>query len=71
MSIISHLHPLLNEETCQAYLHKLRWKDRPLACPHCESEDIGPWGVYHRHPGLKRHRCKNCGRTFFFINDTS
>ncbi len=66
MSIISHLHQLFNEETCQTYLHKLRWKDRPLQCPHCESEDIRPWGVYHRRPGLKRHRCKNktCGRTF-------
>ncbi len=52
MSIISHLHQLFNEEMCQAYLHKLRWKDRPLACPHCESEDIGPWGVYHRRPGF-------------------
>jgi len=58
MSIISHLHQLFNEEMCQAYLHQLRWKDRPKACPHCESEDIRPWGVYHRRPGLKRHRAK-------------
>lgn len=66
MSILSHLHQLFNEETCQTYLHQLRWKDRPLQCPHCESQDIGPWGKYHRRPGLKRHRCKNrkCGRTF-------
>ena len=64
MSIVSHLHQLFNEETCQTYLHQLRWKDRPKKCPHCQSEDIKPWGVYHRRPGLKRHRCKNCRRTF-------
>ena len=66
MSILSHLHQLFNEETCQTYLHQLRWKDRPVQCPHCDSTDVGPWGKYHRRPGLKRHRCKNktCGRTF-------
>ena len=27
MSIASHLHHLFNTETCQAYIHALRWKD--------------------------------------------
>jgi len=30
MAIVSHLPPLFNPETCQAYIHRLRWKDRPL-----------------------------------------
>jgi hypothetical protein len=30
MSIVSHLHHLFNSETCQSYIHMLRWKDRPL-----------------------------------------
>ncbi len=29
MSIVSHLHQLFNAETCQSYIHTLRWKDRP------------------------------------------
>ena len=33
MSIVSHLYHLFNAETCQAYIHALRWKDRPLQCP--------------------------------------
>jgi hypothetical protein len=33
MSIVSHLHHLFNPETCQACIHTLRWKDRPLQCP--------------------------------------
>jgi hypothetical protein len=33
MSIVSHLHQLFNAETCQSYIHALRWKDRPLPCP--------------------------------------
>ena len=37
MSIVSHLHHLFNAETCQAYIHTLRWKDRPLQCPRCHS----------------------------------
>ena len=29
MSMVSHLHHLFNAETCQSYIHALRWKDRP------------------------------------------
>ena len=29
MAIVSHLHHLFNLETCQSYIHTLRWKDRP------------------------------------------
>ena len=54
MSIVSQLHHLFNAETCQAYIHTLRWKDRPLQCPRCQSLNVGPWGTYHAQPGLKR-----------------
>jgi len=30
MPIVSYLHQLFNAQTCQSYLHALRWKDRPL-----------------------------------------
>jgi hypothetical protein len=65
MSIVSHLHQLFNAETCQSYIHALRWKDRPLQCPRCQSHHVGPWGTYHYQPGLKRYRCKEqgCKRT--------
>ena len=43
MSIVSHLHHLFNSETCQSYIHTLRWKDRPLQCPRCQSHHVGPW----------------------------
>ena len=66
MSMVSHLHQLFNTETCQAYIHALRWKDRPLQCPRCQSHHVGPWGTSHSQPGLKRYRCKerDCKRTF-------
>lgn len=70
MSIISYLHELINEEKCQSYLHQLRWKDRKLKCPHCHSLNIGSWGKYHRRPGLKRYRCKDCKRTFNDLTNT-
>ena len=57
MSIVLHLHHLFNPETCQAYIHTLRWKDRPLQCPRCQSLNVGSWGTYHAQPGLKRYRC--------------
>ena len=34
MSIVSHLHHLFNADTCQSYIHTLRWKDRPLHFTH-------------------------------------
>ena len=72
MSIVSHLHHLFDPETCQSYIHTLRWKDRPLQCPRCQSLNVGPWGAYHAQPGLKRYRCKEqgCKRTFNDLTGT-
>jgi transposase-like protein len=72
MSIVSHLHQLFNAETCQSYIHALRWKDRPLQCPRCQSHNVGPWGTYHYQPGLQRYRCKEqaCKRTFNDLTGT-
>ena len=72
MSMVSHLHHLFNPETCQAYIHRLRWKDRPLQCPRCQSHHVGPWGAYHYQPGLQRYRCKEqaCKRTFNDLTGT-
>ena len=54
MPVLSHLHQLFNAEQCQAYIHILRWKDRPLQCPRCQSHHIGRWGTYQYRPGGKR-----------------
>ena len=72
MSMVSHLHHLFNAEQCQAYIHTLRWKDRPLQCPHCQRLNVGSWGTYHAQPGLKRYRCKEkgCKRTFNDLTGT-
>ena len=72
MAMVSHLHHLFNSETCQSYIHTLRWKDRPLQCPRCQSLNVGPWGTYHAQPGLKRYRCKEkgCKRTFNDLTGT-
>jgi len=50
----------------------LRWKDRPLQCPRCQSHNVGPWGAYHYQPGLKRYRWKekDCKRTFNDLTGT-
>jgi hypothetical protein len=33
MPVLSYLHQLFNADQCYAYIHTLRWKDRPLQCP--------------------------------------
>lgn len=72
MAMVSHLHHLFNLETCQASIHTLRWKGRPLQCPRCQSLHVGPWGIDHAPPGLKRYRCKEpgCQRTFHALTGT-
>jgi transposase-like protein len=70
MPVLSHLHQLFNAEQCQAYIHTLRWKDRPLQCPRCRSPDVDPWGQYHYRPGCKRYWCSGCKRTFNDLTDT-
>jgi len=72
MPVLSYLYQLFNVDQCQAYIHTLRWKDRPLQCPRCQSHNVGPWGAYHYQPGLKRYRCKekDCTRTFNDLTGT-
>jgi transposase-like protein len=64
MPLLSHVHQLFSAEQCQAYIHTLRWKDRPLQCPRCHSCNVDPWGTYHYRPGGQRYRCNGCKRTF-------
>src|SRR2546422_1264024 len=70
MLILSYLHQLFNTDTCNAYLHTLRWKERPLHCPQCQSHDVGHWGAYHYRPGLQRYWCHGCRRTFNDLTHT-
>src|SRR5262252_7954147 len=62
--------PAVQCRNCQAYIHALRWKDRPLQCPRCQSHDVDPWGMYHYRPGCKRYWCNGCQRTFNDLTDT-
>ncbi len=70
MSVLSYVHQLFSAEQCQVYIHTLRWKDRPLQCPRCQSHNIGLWGTYHYRPGLHRYWCKGCRRTFNDLTHT-
>jgi len=70
MPLLSYVHQLFSAEQCQAYIHTLRWKDRPLQCPRCQSRDVDPWGTYHYRPGCQRYRCHGCKRTFNDLTDT-
>jgi transposase-like protein len=70
MPVLSYLHHLFNVDQCHAYIHTLRWKDRPLQCPRCQSQDVDPWGTYHYRPGCKRYWCNGCKRTFNDLTNT-
>jgi transposase-like protein len=70
MAMLSHLHQLFDVHTCYAYIHMLRWKERPLECPRCQSHDVDPWGTYHYRPGCKRYWCNGCDRTFNDLTNT-
>jgi transposase-like protein len=64
MPMLSHLHQLFHADTCHASFRALRWKERSLQCPRCQSHNVRPWGNYHYRPGVKRYHCKGCERTF-------
>jgi transposase-like protein len=70
MAMLSYVHQLFSAEQCQAYIHILRWQDRPLQCPRCHSHAVDPWGQYHYRPGCKRYRCTGCKRTFNDLTET-
>jgi transposase-like protein len=70
MPTLSHLHQLFDVHTCYAYIHRLRWKDRPLQCPRCQSHQVGSWGDYHYRSGCQRYRCRDCKRTFNDLTGT-
>ena len=62
MAMLSSVHHLCRAAPWQAYLHTLRWKDRPLQWPRCYSHDVEPWGQSHDRPGCQRYRCQGCKR---------
>ena len=70
MPMLSYIHQLFDAEQCQGYIHMLRWKDRPLQCPRCQSHAVGPWGTYHYRPGCRRYWCHGCRRTFNDLTHT-
>jgi transposase-like protein len=70
MPVLSYVHQLFNADACHASIHTLRWKDRSLQCPRCQSQDVDPWGHYHYRPGCKRYWCNGCQRTFNDLTDT-
>ena len=47
MPVLSYLAQLFNADQCHASIHTLRWQDRPLQCPRCQSQDGAPWVTYH------------------------
>ncbi|MEM3587884.1 MAG: transposase [Candidatus Jordarchaeaceae archaeon] len=52
---------LSSEETCSKLFREIRWRDG-IRCPRCGSTRLKGHGNYGE--GLKRYRCKTCGRTF-------
>lgn len=52
---------LSSEETCSKLFREIRWRDG-TRCPRCGSTRLKGHGNYGE--GLKRYRCKTCGRTF-------
>ena len=64
MPVRSPVHPLCNAEPCHADIQTLRWTDRPLQCPRCQSDPSGRWGTYPYRPGCQRAWCPGCTRTF-------
>ncbi|MEM3650428.1 MAG: transposase [Candidatus Jordarchaeaceae archaeon] len=51
---------LSSEETCSKLFREIRWRDG-TRCPRCGSTRLKGHGNYGE--GLKRYRCKTCGRT--------
>ena len=57
MSTLSYMHPLFNLDQCHASIPTLRWQERSLPCPRCQSQDVDPWGTSHYRPGGNRSWC--------------
>ena len=70
MPVLSYVHHPFSAEQCQAYIHRLRWQDRPLPCPRCQSHHVGQWDTYHYRPGCQRSWRHGCKRTFNDLTDT-
>jgi transposase-like protein len=66
MVLLSYVRQLFNAKQCQVSIQTLRWNDRLLPCPRCQSHHIERWGTYHYRPGCQRYWCHSCKRT---VND--
>jgi len=62
MSMLSYVHQLFNTDTCHAYLHTLRWKDRLLAMsplPKPRDRSLGQLPLPAR---VQTYWCNGCKR---------
>ncbi len=64
MSVLEFAAKYATVDSCLAFLREVRWADCPY-CPHCGSIE----NIYHFSDG-RRHKCKECGRTFRLITGT-
>ena len=64
------LHPCFRADPCQASSRPLRWQERPLPGPRCQSPHLSPWGNAHDRPGLHRDWCPGCRRPFNALTHT-
>ena|SRR6188474_1750843 len=51
--MLSHLHQLFNVDTCDIYIHTLRWQERPLQCHWCHGPNVDPEGPLSLPTGLE------------------
>ena len=70
MSGLSYVHQLFTVDQCQAYIPTLRWQERPLQGPRCQSQAVDPGGTSQYRPGCKRYWCRGCKRTFNDLTET-
>ena len=62
MPVLSYVHQLCHADPCPSSMQTLRWQDRPLPCPRCQSHAVDPWGMDPYRPGGTRYWGNGCQR---------
>jgi hypothetical protein len=63
MPVLAYVHELFTVDPCHASIQTLRWQERPLPGPRCQSPGGDPWGTEHDRPGGTRDWCNGGPRT--------
>lgn len=70
MEPVVNIQNLIDDAKCYEIVRELRWPNKTVLCPHCDSENIIKYGHHNTDIERQKYFCKDCNRFFDDLTQT-